>query len=88
MNEVMKSKIAAILIDVFGCGPEVTSAMARISKELEGKIPKRQYYHCQGDCKAFSSSSPSCICWHDEGTGPEPGPDYPEFLEWRYKSEK
>ena len=28
-----------------------------------------QYYYHKNECKAEDSTSPDCICWHDEGTG-------------------
>lgn len=32
----------------------------------------KQYYWALRECPAKSSDDPNCICWHDEGTGPEP----------------
>jgi hypothetical protein len=29
-----------------------------------------QYYYRVNGCKARTSKDDSCICWHDEGTGP------------------
>ena len=36
---------------------------------LEEK-PTRQYYYHVSKCRAEHSSDDTCICWHDEGTGP------------------
>jgi hypothetical protein len=30
----------------------------------------RQYYYRKDGCKAYATTDPDCICWHDEGTGP------------------
>lgn len=46
--------------------------------------PKRQYYCSVSECCAEHSSDDTCICWHDEGTGPLR--DRPEAIgRWRDK---
>ncbi len=42
----------------------------------------RQYFYKVDGCEAFNSRKPSCICWHDEGTGPRAGA---QGLTWRTK---
>ena len=50
---------------------------------LEEK-PTRQYYYRVNGCLAEDSSSETCICWHDEGTGPLK--DRPDRVhDWRDK---
>lgn len=43
-----------------------------------------QYYYRDGECTANGYDDPSCICWHEEGTGPRSGAS-PEdqTLKWR-----
>lgn len=47
-----------------------------------------QYYYWTNLCTAQTASDASCICWHDEGTGPHPNErhdsDVP-IVEWREK---
>lgn len=46
--------------------------------------PTRQYYYRVNGCLAEDSSSETCMCWHDEGTGPLR--DHPEEIgRWREK---
>ena len=42
-----------------------------VTETTEVKVPtKNQYYYRDSTCEAGSAESPSCKCWHDEGTGP------------------
>ena len=46
----------------------------------------RQYYWKDDRCEAFNAHKASCICWHDEGTGPYPDGKHPQGkLTWRKK---
>lgn len=47
-----------------------------------------QYYYSMGDCPAISAESERCVCWHDEGTGPNVGAKHnglPLMYKWRVK---
>jgi len=49
---------------------------------------KYQYYHMNDYCKARKTGDPDCICWHDEGTGPEKTLHYTTIsspVKWRIK---
>jgi hypothetical protein len=47
-----------------------------------GRATTRQYYYKVNHCDARDSTDPSCICWHNEGTGPLK--DHPGWVKsWR-----
>lgn len=46
-----------------GCDPDCDAAQ-------QDYMPVRQYYYQVSGCTADRATDPSCICWHDEGTGP------------------
>jgi len=37
---------------------------------LYKKVDTYQYFYKNNECSAPSAEDKSCICWHDEGTGP------------------
>ncbi len=45
----------------------------------------RQYYYRANGCTATHPGGPSCICWHDEGTGPFADGKDMEGFSWRDK---
>lgn len=50
--------------------------------------PTYQYFYKVDSCKAMSSKSSDCICWHDEFTGPHKADRSLEIfksLHWRLK---
>lgn len=47
------------------------------------RLNKRQYYYRDNKCEAYNASKGTCICWHDEGTGPLP--EGRPGLAWRNK---
>ncbi len=47
-------------------------------------MTERQYYYQVNGCEALNARTPTCVCWHDEGTGPLA--DAPESCKsWRTK---
>ena len=68
----------------------VNSCPVEHLRDAQPAAPTKQYYYRMTGCKADETTSPNCICWHDEGTGPFP--DLKEggevggvFVSWRDK---
>lgn len=45
-------------------------AVPGASAHSQAEPVRRQYYFQVTGCRAKSAHDPTCICWHDEGTGP------------------
>ena len=63
---------------------DIDAAIERATPQAQ---PAYQYYYYHGNCTALSIHSPSCICWHDEGTGslPEARAGKDPTMTWRVK---
>lgn len=68
-------------------GRKLFSDLDAAIKAAQQPQDKRQYFYKVDACKAESSNSPDCICWHDEGTGPlSAGVGIPKS--WRIKPQQ
>lgn len=65
-------------VTTYGVDKANCDVAGRMGDHIKYKImqweqkPKRQYYYKVEGCPAKNADQPNCICWHDEGTGPQP----------------